>query len=69
MEIEMFFAKYDLDGNHVLEEDEIKRMLADLEGQKVELESELIKFIFVYCVVHYLSLSLFLLQVFHQYVW
>lgn len=41
MEIEMFFAKYDTDGNRLLEADEVKRMLADLEGQKVELESKL----------------------------
>ncbi|XP_069958832.1 polycystin-2 isoform X1 [Cherax quadricarinatus] len=40
MEIEMFFAKYDTDGDRVLEADEVKRMLADLEGQKLELENE-----------------------------
>lgn len=41
MEIEMFFAKYDTDGSRLLEQDEVKKMLADLEGQKVELESKL----------------------------
>lgn len=40
MEIEMFFAKYDTDGNRLLEADEVKRMLADLEGQRTELDSE-----------------------------
>lgn len=40
MEIEMFFAKYDTDGNRLLEADEVRRMLADLEGQKSELDSE-----------------------------
>lgn len=38
----MFFAKYDTDGSRLLESDEVRRMLADLEGQKVELESKLI---------------------------
>ncbi|KAG7153275.1 Polycystin-2-like [Homarus americanus] len=41
MEIEMFFAKYDTDGNRMLEEDEVKRMLADLEGQKVALDKQM----------------------------
>lgn len=40
MEIEMFFAKYDTDGNRTLEQEEVILMLADLEGQKVELESK-----------------------------
>ena len=40
MEIEMFFAKYDTDGSRLLEQDEVRKMLADLEGQKVELESK-----------------------------
>lgn len=40
MEIEMFFAKYDTDGNRTLEQEEVMLMLADLEGQKVELESK-----------------------------
>ena len=41
MEIEMFFARYDVDGNRLLEADEVKRMLADLEGRKNELDSKL----------------------------
>ena len=40
MEIEMFFARYDLDGNRLLEKDEIKGMLADLEGQRLEIDSK-----------------------------
>ncbi|XP_037791785.1 polycystin-2-like [Penaeus monodon] len=43
MEIEMFFAKYDTDGNRLLEADEVKRMLADLEGQKTELDKQIKK--------------------------
>ncbi|XP_045137075.1 polycystin-2-like isoform X3 [Portunus trituberculatus] len=39
MEIEMFFAKYDTDGSRLLEQDEVRKMLSDLEGQKVELET------------------------------
>ena len=38
----MFFAKYETDGSRLLEQDEVRRMLSDLEGQKVELESKLI---------------------------
>ena len=34
-EIEAVFAKYDLDGDRVLDEEEQKKMQADLEGQKV----------------------------------
>lgn len=34
-EIEAVFAKYDLDGDRILDEGEQKRMQADLEGQKV----------------------------------
>ena len=34
MEIEMFFAKYDLDGDRTLDVSEIKTMLKDLEGLK-----------------------------------
>ncbi|KAG0723242.1 Polycystin-2 [Chionoecetes opilio] len=41
MEIEMFFAKYDTDGSRLLEQDEVRKMLADLEGQKVELEKQI----------------------------
>jgi hypothetical protein len=39
-EIEMLFAKYDLDQNRELDEDELKSMLSDLEGKKKELERE-----------------------------
>lgn len=38
MEIEMFFAKYDTDGTRLLDADEVKRMLTDLEGQQADLE-------------------------------
>ncbi|XP_068244650.1 polycystin-2-like [Palaemon carinicauda] len=38
MEIEMFFAKYDTDGSRLLEADEVKRMLADLEGQQTDID-------------------------------
>ena len=31
------FAKYDLDGDRVLDEDEQRNMQADLEGQKVSI--------------------------------
>ena len=34
-EIEAVFAKYDVDGDRVLDEKEQRRMQADLEGQKV----------------------------------
>jgi len=34
-EIEAVFAKYDLDGDRVLDEDEQRNMQSDLEGQKV----------------------------------
>ena len=34
-EIEAVFAKYDLDGDRVLNETEQRKMHADLEGQKV----------------------------------
>ena len=34
-EIEAVFAKYDLDGDRILDEEEQKRMQEDLEGQKV----------------------------------
>ena len=39
-EIEAVFAKYDLDGDRVLDESEQKRMQADLEGQKAALSKE-----------------------------
>ncbi|XP_018023502.1 polycystin-2 [Hyalella azteca] len=41
MEIEMFFAKYDLDGNRTLEVDEVKMMLKDLEGQRIDIEKQI----------------------------
>jgi hypothetical protein len=34
-EIEAVFAKYDVDGDRVLDEEECKKMQEDLEGQKV----------------------------------
>ena len=34
-EIEALFAKYDIDGDRVLDEDEQRRMQADLDDQKV----------------------------------
>ena len=40
MEIEMFFAKYDIDGNRLLGEEEVKMMLNDIEGSKIEAECE-----------------------------
>ncbi|XP_074647871.1 polycystin-2-like isoform X2 [Tubulanus polymorphus] len=39
-EIEAVFAKYDLDGDRVLDEEEQRKMQADLEGQKVALNKE-----------------------------
>lgn len=36
-EIEAVFAKYDLDGDRILDEDEQRRMQEDLEGQKVNI--------------------------------
>ncbi|XP_067128967.1 polycystin-2-like [Centruroides vittatus] len=41
MEIEMLFAKYDVNGDRILDERETKYMLADLEGQKVQLDREI----------------------------
>lgn len=37
-EIEALFAKYDIDGDRVLDEDEQRRMQADLDDQKVTLQ-------------------------------
>jgi hypothetical protein len=37
-EIEAVFAKYDLDGDRVLDEGEQRKMHQDLEGQKVSLK-------------------------------
>ncbi len=34
-EIETTFAKYDLDGDRILDEEEQRRMQEDIEGQKV----------------------------------
>ena len=45
-EIEAVFAKYDLDGDRVLDEDEQRKMQADLEGQRVAL----IDFIFIWMI-------------------
>ncbi|KAI1309439.1 Polycystin-2 [Halotydeus destructor] len=42
-EIEMLFAKYDLDNNRELDEDELAQMLVDLEGKKKQLENEIAK--------------------------
>ncbi|XP_023235603.1 polycystin-2-like [Centruroides sculpturatus] len=42
-EIEMWFAKYDIDGNRQLDEQETRQMLADLEGQKLQLDREIEK--------------------------
>uniref|UniRef100_A0A6A7FVV9 Polycystin-2-like n=2 Tax=Hirondellea gigas TaxID=1518452 RepID=A0A6A7FVV9_9CRUS len=41
MEIEMFFAKYDLDGNRSLSLNEVKMMLKDLEGQRKDIEGQM----------------------------
>lgn len=41
MEIEMLFAKYDVDGNRELDEKEMNQMFADLEGQKLMLDDEI----------------------------
>ena len=45
-EIEAVFAKYDLDGDRILDEEEQRKMQEDLEGQKVR---ELIIFRFKHC--------------------
>ena len=37
----MLFAKYDLDHNRELDEDELKRMFEDLEGKKKQLEKQI----------------------------
>jgi hypothetical protein len=36
----MFFSRYDVDGDRALDENEKRRMLADLEGRKMELDEE-----------------------------
>ncbi|RWS23690.1 polycystin-2-like protein, partial [Leptotrombidium deliense] len=40
-EIEMLFAKYDLDCNRELDEEELTKMFEDLEGKKKELDKEI----------------------------
>ncbi|XP_068718371.1 polycystin-2-like protein 1 [Montipora capricornis] len=40
-EIEAVFAKYDLDGDRILDEEEQRKMQEDLEGQKAELNDEI----------------------------
>ena len=41
LEIEMLFAKYDIDQNRELDEDELKAMFDDLEGKKNQLVKEI----------------------------
>ena len=41
MEIEMLFAKYDLNNDRELDADETKMMLADLDGQRLEIDRQL----------------------------
>lgn len=43
MEIEMLFAKYDLNNDRELDADETKMMLADLDGQRLEIDRQLRK--------------------------
>lgn len=40
-EIEMLFAKYDIDQNRELDEDELQAMFRDLEGKKNQIEREI----------------------------
>ncbi|XP_054164324.1 polycystic kidney disease 2-like 1 protein [Oppia nitens] len=40
-EIEMLFSKYDCDQNRELDEQELQKMFADLEGKKSEIEKEI----------------------------
>lgn len=40
-EIETLFAKYDIDQNRELDEDELQAMFEDLEGKKNEIEKEM----------------------------
>lgn len=40
-EIEMLFAKYDIDQNRELDEDELQAMFDDLEGKKKSIEKEI----------------------------
>ena len=46
-EIEAVFAKYDLDGDRVLDESEQKKMQQDLEGQKVNFRPKKINYMFL----------------------
>lgn len=41
MEIEMLFAKYDLNNDRELDADETKMMLADLDGQRLEIDRQM----------------------------
>jgi hypothetical protein len=36
----MFFSRYDIDGDRALDENEKRRMLADLEGRQMEMDEE-----------------------------
>lgn len=40
-EIEMIFAKYDIDNNRELDERELAKLFSDLEGKKSQLENEI----------------------------
>ena len=40
-EIEMIFAKYDMDNNRELDENELKKLFDDLEGKKMALEQQI----------------------------
>ena len=42
-EIEMIFAKYDIDNNRELDRQELQKLFEDLEGKKTELENEIKK--------------------------
>lgn len=54
-EIEAVFAKYDLDGDRILDEEEQRKMQEDLEGQKVSFKNCccLTVVILVFCWKHY----------------
>jgi len=41
VEIEMLFAKYDLDSNRELDQNELQKMFQDLEGKKKKLDKEI----------------------------
>lgn len=40
-EIEMIFAKYDMDNNRELDESELKKLFDDLEGKKQQLQKQI----------------------------